>query len=170
MIERINGSSSTISSRYGPRSCAVHEASLFIESRSRCCHFRGLLRAHRFLGGPERDRDRSAAADLAVDPNRALVGQDHALAQRQSESDAGARGLGGEEWIEDALEMFARDSDSVIHDLDQHPARFVRALSGTLVLGDYLDYGALGGRRVGGVEEQVEQHLLNFVVIGEGAA
>src|ERR1700691_3699456 len=128
MIERINGSSSTISSRYGPRCCAVHEASLFATSfigpSSGCRHFRGLLRAHRFLGGRQRNRDRRAATDLAVNANRALVRQDHPLAQRQPESHARARGLGGEEWVEDPLQMLTRNSDAVVDDLDKNPPRF----------------------------------------------
>ena len=50
----------------------------------------------------------------------------------------GAGGLGGEEWIEDALEMLARDSDTVVDDLDEHATRFVVGLSGALVFGDTL--------------------------------
>src|SRR5277367_1825006 len=170
MIERISGSSSTISSRYGPRCCAVHEASLFATSfiapSSGCGHFRSLLRAHRFLGGRQRNRDRGAAPDFAVDANRTLVRQDHPLAQRQPESHARACGLGGEEWVEYPLQMLARNANAVVDDLNENPPRFVGALSGPLILRDHFDHRAFGRRGVGGVEQQVEQHLLNFVVVG----
>ena len=36
-----------------------------------------------------------------------------------------------------------------------------------LVFGDHLIDAALGWGRVGGIEEQVEQHLLDFVVVGK---
>src|ERR1700674_5227662 len=66
--------------------------------------------------------------------------------------------------------MLARYSDAVVHDLDKHPARFVRALPWSLVLGDHFDNGAFSRGRVSRVEEKIEQHLLNFVVVGECAA
>src|SRR5579863_6701500 len=66
--------------------------------------------------------------------------------------------------------MLARDADAVVDNLDEYAPRFVGALSGALIFGDHLDDGALGGSGVGGVEEQVEQYLLNFVVVGECAA
>src|ERR1700674_3578334 len=65
--------------------------------------------------------------------------------------------------------MLARYSDAVVHDLDKHPARFVRALPWSLVLGDHFDDGAFSRGRVSRVEEQIEQHLLNFVVVGKCA-
>src|SRR6516162_9989546 len=59
-------------------------------------------------------RNLRALAELAVDPDGALVGENNPLAERQAEADPGAGGLGGEKWIEHPLQMFARDADTVV--------------------------------------------------------
>src|SRR5581483_4918964 len=93
----------------------------------------------------------------------------YSLAQRQSQAHSRPCGLGREERVEYTFEMLARDADAVVDDAD-HDERPVAALPAGLVLGDYADRAALALGRVGGVVEQVEQHLLDLVFVREGRA
>src|SRR6266849_5042223 len=66
--------------------------------------------------------------------------------------------------------MLTGNSDSVVDDLDRDSARLIGTLARALIFGDHFDHAALGRRGVGGVEEQIQQDLLNLVVVGERAA
>ena len=65
---------------------------------------------------------------------------------------AGTGRLGGEEGLEDVLEIIGRDPDAVVDNTHYHPAVLVGA---EIVFGHHFDLAvaALGG--VGGVEQQI---------------
>src|SRR5581483_11969915 len=115
------------------------------------------------------DGDLGSFAQFAVNADGAFVGEDYSLAQRQSQAHSRPCGLGREERVEYTFEMLARDADAVVDDAD-HDERPVAALPAGLVLGGYPDRAALALGRVGGVVEQVEQHLLDLVFVREGRA
>ena len=87
-----------------------------------------------------------ALARRAVDKDEAAGLLDDAVHGRQAEPGAGAELLGREERLEDAFEVFLRDADPGIGDLDQH------------VIAGRHDFGAAPQRRrlrhIGGADRQ----------------
>src|SRR5262249_23267886 len=114
----------------------------------------------------QQDGDLGALAEFAVDPDGPPVGKNDALAQREAEADAGAGGLGSEKWIEHPLQMLARDANAIV-DHANDDERMVTALAARFVLGDHANGAAFALGRIGGVVQQVEQHLLNLVFVGK---
>src|SRR5579863_7983017 len=82
------------------------------------------------LDARQGDRHSRAAAHFALDFDRTLVAQDDALAEREPEPRARTGRLGGEERIEHALQVLARDADAVVDHLDQRAALLVGAVAG----------------------------------------
>src|SRR5262245_12581890 len=105
----------------------------------RCSSARRGMRigGRQFMRGQQNGNLR-ALAELAVDPDRALVGENDALAQRQTQTHTGSCGLGGEEWIEHPLEMFARDADAVV-DYANDDDWMVAVLAAGFIVGDHAN-------------------------------
>src|SRR5262245_41464195 len=72
--------------------------------------------------GRELDRERRALAGLALDVDRAAVALDDSQADREAETRAADGRLGGEEGIEDPIEVVGGDSDAGVGELDRDVA------------------------------------------------
>src|SRR5437868_11035428 len=110
-------------------------------------------RAHRFLVGGQRQRDREGAAPARLAPHRdpAVVPFDDAVDDGQAE--AGAACLGGEEGIEDARQVLGGDSLARVLDLEHGLAGLATQPHPELAAG-------LG--RVARVAEQVPEDRLDL--------
>src|SRR5205823_1763033 len=99
----------------------------------------------------QRDLELGPAADLARHLDRALVRLDDLLRDRHAEP--GAALLGGEERVEDAVELLGRDAAAVVAHPDGGEA--------VAVLDEQVDAPSLGNRRerVDGVVDDVGEHL-----------
>src|SRR5271170_5947293 len=79
---------------------------------------------------------------------------DDAVAHGEAQTCAATGGFGGEEWIEDAVNVLAGDAGSRVDDFD-FDAAIVRA-------GAYFEQAA-AGHGVAGVQKKIEEDLLEFV-------
>ena len=66
----------------------------------------------------QRDAEGGAGAGFAPHVNPATVLPDYAVGKRQAEPGALANGFGGEEGLEDALQVLRRDAAAGVGDLD----------------------------------------------------
>ena len=80
---------------------------------------------------------------------------DHLVSDRQSESRAGF--LGGEERVEDPVQVFRVDAGALVLDGDDHPA--------IMLVNRYFNLTA-ARHRLDGVDDQVQQHLLELFGVG----
>src|SRR2546426_489705 len=110
----------------------------------------------------QRERERRAATDLALDPQPAAVELDEAPRQRQPESGALAlaRVVGPDltELLEDRVVVVGRDANAGVADGDLD--RPVGEMGGD------ADASALGGE-LDRVREQVDQHLLDLTFVAD---
>src|SRR5687767_12130095 len=110
-------------------------------------------RAHLF-GERQTDGEARALADLAVAGDRAAVFLHDAVRDREPEAGALANLLGREERIVDARQLLGRNARAGVADFDDRAAA---------VLARHDREPAPFGHRVPGVEEQVQEYLLQFV-------
>src|SRR5208282_4532633 len=104
-----------------------------------------------FPGYGELQAEGCALARRRAHVHFARVLLDDAVAHRKAESGAPSGGLGCEEWIEDAMDMFRRNARSGVDDFDFDGAIVSRGP-------DFQHAAARHG--VARVHEQVEKHLL----------
>ena len=111
-------------------------------------------------GGGQRQRQREPRAlpDRAVAVNRAVVLAHDAVGDRQAEARAAADRLGREERIVDARQLLRRNAGAGVGDLGDH----------AIAVDARRDRQPAAARhRVAGVEEQVQEHLLQLMLDAE---
>ena len=143
---------------------------------------RAALRRHG-LGGPCRggrvldrqvDHEARASPLLAVDAHDAAVRLDDAVDGGEPETGPAPLRLGGEERLEDPVQVLSRDADARVRDREHHVgarrearrrARVVELLDGRLER-----ERAAPGHRVAGVHGEVHDHLLQVARIAADVA
>src|SRR5690606_3497116 len=107
-------------------------------------------------------------ADVAGNPEEAAVAAHDAEDGGEAEAGALADALGGEERLEDLVEVFGGDADAGVADGQAHVvAGFDFSGEARVGLGDFKDAGlkregAAGGHGVAGVDGEVEQDLVEL--------
>ena len=119
-----------------------------------------------FAGGGQFQREGRALAHGAVDADPAVMGFDDVAAHREPQAGAAlAAGVrtffGGEERIENLRQHFRRNAAAVVahHQVDHVVLGVVQQLD---------QQPAAVGHRLPGVDQQVQQHLLNLVAVDVG--
>jgi len=100
------------------------------------------------------DAEARAAARFAAHVDAAVVLLDDAVGERQAQAGAATHGLGREERVEDARQMLGSDAAAVVLDLDPDLVPGVAAA--------HDDQAALRADRLGRVDEQVQEHLIEL--------
>ena len=77
---------------------------------------------HGFPHRREFQSERRAFPGRGADVNFSSVFFDDAVADGKAQAGAAAAGFGGEKWIEDAVQIFARNPDAGVGDFDFHVA------------------------------------------------
>ena len=79
---------------------------------------------------------------------------DDAVAHGEAQAGAAAGGFGGEERIEDAVQIFARNADAGVGDFHFHGAVVRRCA--------HFEHAA-GGHGVARIHEEIQEHLLRWL-------
>src|SRR3954462_1037334 len=109
------------------------------------------------LPGGHRQHHSKARADAGarVDLDASAVRLDDAVADRKAQARSLAGLLGGEEWIKDLRQHLLRYAFAVIADLDGNVPGIAHA-------GAHDDAATGFGRRLRGVDDQVQHHLVDL--------
>ena len=107
------------------------------------------------FGLPDRQpyAESGAFADFALHFDASVMFLQDAIGQRQAQSCTIADRLGSEEWIEDLLEMFRRDTLAGIDDIDSHIIALASATDSDAAVFFYS---------VRGINQQIHEHLVQL--------